>query len=703
MKKIFKILGILVILVLLALVAIPYLFQDKIVSFVKDKANEELNATLDFSGYGLSIFSSFPDLTFHINDLHIDGAGVFDSTRLVSIQEAKIVLDLNSVIGGEEYEVKSIAVKELLLNAIVLEDGTANYDIMKEDFDTDTTIVTEDAYPYQVLLESYEITNSRIVYDNRSLGAYIEINDLDHSGSGNLTDTEYKLTTKTTAGKAIINYEDIEYLTDAELEVDAKFDISDEFRQFDLLENSIRVNGLKLQADGEIYMPEDGVDMDVNFQTTETDLLTILSLIPKDYLPDLNGVETNGIVFIDGNVKGKYDDNSLPGLILNGKIENGFLQYPDLPEAIRDIQIQAGIESPSGKDFSEMKVDISKFHMDLADNPIDATLLVTSALSNDPFLKSSIKSSVDFESIRQAIPLEESDQLRGILTADVDLEGNLSAIGKEDYSNFKAEGTANLIGFNYVSDSLPYPVEIKAAYLNFSPQKLDLTKFDSRIGEVQISATGKIDNYIAWFLNDETLKGRFDFNAGQIDLADFMEDTEESEEAIEETEMGVVEVPGNIDVIINANIDGITYDNVDIKNVRGQIAIADKKAEMKDVRMQMLNGSVVVNGSYDTKDVKAPKVDFNYAIDDMAIKESASTFNAVNTLAPIAKQCVGYFDSGMSFSTTLNEKMEPIYETMQGSGNAFTESVLVENFAPLVKIASALKIGRLDEQDDQEC
>ena len=122
MKKIFKILGILVVLVVLALVAIPYLFQDKIVSFVKDKANEELNATLDFSGYDLSIFSSFPDLTFNINDLHIDGTGVFDSTRLVSIKEAKIVLDLNSVIGGEEYEVKSIAVNELLLNAIVLED-----------------------------------------------------------------------------------------------------------------------------------------------------------------------------------------------------------------------------------------------------------------------------------------------------------------------------------------------------------------------------------------------------------------------------------------------------------------------------------------------------------------------------------------------------------------------------------------------------
>ena len=120
---------------------------------------------------------------------------LFDSIRLVDVEEAKIVLDLKSVLGGEEYKVKSLEVNELLLNAIVLEDGTANYDIMKEEFDTDTTEVSTDSYPYQVLLDSYKISNSKIIYDNRSLGAYIEIDELDHSGSGNLTDAEYKLTT----------------------------------------------------------------------------------------------------------------------------------------------------------------------------------------------------------------------------------------------------------------------------------------------------------------------------------------------------------------------------------------------------------------------------------------------------------------------------------------------------------------------------
>ena len=190
-------------------------------------------------------------------------------------------------------------------------------------------------------------------------------------------------------------------------------------------------------------------------------------------------------------------------------MEDGYLQYPDLPENIEDIELAASIVAPQGKDFSSMSVDLSKFHMDLADNPIDATLLVKSALSDDPYMKSTIKSSLDFSSVRDAIPLDKNDKLDGTLTADVDLEGNLSAVEQEEYDKFHATGSASLIGFNYSSDSIPFDTEIKSAYLKFSPQKLDLTKFESKVGDTEISATGNIDNYLAWFLNDEVLHGRF--------------------------------------------------------------------------------------------------------------------------------------------------------------------------------------------------
>ena len=701
MKKILKALGIILLLLIAAVIAIPYLFQDKIVAFVKTELNSQLNANADWKDYNLSLFSSFPDLKFNLNQFSIEGQGQFDSLVFVSANNASLTFDLKSVISGEEYKVKSLSIDQLVLNAIVLEDGTANYDIMKEEFDTDTTVVQEDAYPYKILLEDYSIKNSKIIYDNRSLGAYLEIDGLNHSGSGSLSDQFYNLTTKTSVNKTNVEYGGISYLKDAEASIDAKFNISDEFRQYDLLENDIRVNDLHLMADGEVYMPEDGINFDIDYKTTQTDLLTLLSLVPASYMPPMDGLESNGSVDLHGSVKGMYGDNSLPGIVVDASIKDGYLQYPDLPENIEDIELAVLVNIPEGNDFGETSINVSKFHMDLADNPIDATLLVKSALSDDPFIKSEIKSSLDFASVKEAIPLGENDQLNGSLTADVDLEGNLSAVQNQEYDKFKATGEANLIGFLYTSDSIPFDTEIKSAYLKFSPQQLNLSEFDSKIGDTEISATGAIDNYLAWFLKDEVLHGRFEVESGYIDVADFMpemESAESTESQEEEIPLSVIEVPANVDIDLKAKIDGLKYDKVDIKNVNGNIAIKDSKAEMKNVRMELLNGSVVLNGSYDTKNPKKPQVDFNYQIDDMGISESASSFNTVNTLAPIAKRCQGSFDSGLNFSTALNENMEPIYETMNGNGNAFTQSVLIQNFEPLSKIATTLKLDQFAEQ-----
>ena len=49
MKKFLSVLVVLILLFVIVLAAVPLLFKDRIVQFVKDKANQNLTATLNFS------------------------------------------------------------------------------------------------------------------------------------------------------------------------------------------------------------------------------------------------------------------------------------------------------------------------------------------------------------------------------------------------------------------------------------------------------------------------------------------------------------------------------------------------------------------------------------------------------------------------------------------------------------------------------
>ena len=73
--------------------------------------------------------------------------------------------------------------------------------------------------------------------------------------------------------------------------------------------------------------------------------------------------------------------------------------------------------------------------------------------------------------------------------------------------------------------------------------------------------------------------------------------------------------------------------------------------------MNTLGGDVMLGGSYSTVNVAEPEVKFNYNIQNLDIKQTSQTFNAVEKMAPIASKCTGKFSSVMTFNSKLDKQM----------------------------------------------
>jgi hypothetical protein len=67
MKKVLRILAIVVGVILLLLILTPLLFKSKIETMVKQKVNEQVHATVDWSGFSLSFFRGFPNLSISLH------------------------------------------------------------------------------------------------------------------------------------------------------------------------------------------------------------------------------------------------------------------------------------------------------------------------------------------------------------------------------------------------------------------------------------------------------------------------------------------------------------------------------------------------------------------------------------------------------------------------------------------------------------
>ncbi|MDD4033749.1 MAG: AsmA family protein, partial [Bacteroidales bacterium] len=132
MKKKFKITGLILASLLLILMLLPFVFQGKITNIVLNQANKNLNAKVAFSEVSLSLIKNFPNATATVHDVSVTGTGAFEKDTLFYAKSTSATLNLMSLISGKEITVKGINLKSPRILAKVLEDGSANWDILPE-------------------------------------------------------------------------------------------------------------------------------------------------------------------------------------------------------------------------------------------------------------------------------------------------------------------------------------------------------------------------------------------------------------------------------------------------------------------------------------------------------------------------------------------------------------------------------------------
>ena len=701
-KRIFISLGILIVLLLAAAVLIPILFKDKIEAAVKTEVNKNINAVVDWGDWDITLLKNFPNLTVEIENVKITNVAPFEGVVLANIAEITATVDIKSLFR-DRIDIKQIGLVRPRINVKVLEDGRANWDIAKADSTAEDS-PTDSASAFNIGLREYWIEDGRLTYDDASLGFAMELFGLDHKGSGDFTQDLFTLSTETEVDTTNVIFDGVKYLKNTKVDIKADLDMDMPNMKFTFKENEATINQLVLGFDGWLAMPGDDIDMDITWKAKKSDLGMFLSLVPAEFASDLKGVQMSGKAGFNGFVKGTYNETNMPAFSLVVDVDNGRFKYPDLPASVEDIYVDLKVNSPGGSDMDKMVVDLKRFAMKMANNPVEARMYLTRPIS-DPNIDAEVRAQVDLASIKTVVPMPAGDDLKGNLTADVRMKGAMSDIEAQRFEKFTAEGKLILLDMAYKSDSLAFPVGINSLYFDFSPRYLALTSFDGSVGSSNIQAKGRIDNYLQWWLKDSALVGTFDMQADKFDLNELMgteEPTSGGEAAPDTTQMSVIEVPNNVDMRLTMAVKEVKYEEMLLTNVSGGLHVHDQRVDLKDVFFNLFQGSVRMAGGYGTTNVTRPDFDLRYDVKDLDIEETVAQVETVQKMAPIAKTAKGKFSTDMNLQGALDQHMDPDMNSLTGKGTLRTKNVRIEGFQPLVDIAKALKIQGIENTTLQD-
>lgn len=716
-KRILKWSGISFLLLLITIIALPFIFEKQIFEKVKSVINDNLNAKFECADYGLTLISTFPNFTLELNNVSLEGVEEFQGVKLLKSESIVFTIDIYSVLWGDQIDIKKIGLKKTDVNVIVLENGKANYDIAKPDSVKVKNGVDTAESKFDLKIREYYLENSNITYDDRAGDMYARIANLNHSGTGDFTQDLFEFKTTTTADTINFTYGGIPYMKNTKLDSKLDFDMDMKNMKFTFKpDDYVKLNELDLAFNGFLAMPAD-MDMDINFSAKQTDFANIYSLVPAIYTADYKSIKFGGKTEFKGFVKGKLSESSMPAFNLDLGVQDGSFQYPGLPKSASGIQVKANVNSKGALDMDDIVVDIAKFNCNLGGNSIAAFLHLVTPMS-DPGIKAGLDAHFNLATLKDVVPVDKNSALTGEIDTDVKIDGRMSTIEKGDYENFKASGKILAKNITYKDEASKTDVNLKVMEFIFAPTHLELAQFDAQMDQTQIAASGKMNNYLAYLLKGETLKGEFKLNSPLLDFNSLMGETAATENgttgttasengttATASTESSVLEIPKNIHFVMQSTIGKIIYPNtpgkpnIELTNLFGQISLVEGVLNLDDLKFNTLDASVKMNGSYDSRDVMNPDVKFNFDIANLDIKKAGETYNIIEKLAPIASKCTGKISTKLDFNTKLNNKMEPDYNTMFGKGTLSTKSIYIEGFEPLNKLADKLKIKSLAKQN----
>lgn len=705
MKKVFKriliTLAILIAVLLLAAVLIPVFFKDKIFAIVKKELNEQLDATTDFKDVDISLFRHFPNLAVGINNLSIVNKEPFAGDTLISADNIDVSVDLMKALKSD-YDIIRVDVQRPRIHALVNENGQASWDITKPD--TSTGISAEPAKPFRMKLRHYSITDGYILYKDDQAHMQAELVNLNHSGEGDFTSDLFTLKTKTTADAISFTQGNIAYLSKVKAVLDADIAVDNKVHKYSFSNTALQLNGLKVNADGFVQMPDtNNMAMDITFKTPSNDFKDILSLVPSVYQSNFKDIKTTGKAALDGFVKGNYNKNQMPAWSVNLLVENGSFKYPDLPQAVTDIQIKMQAGCPDGV-TDHTVVNLEKGHIAFGKEPFDFRMLLKTPVSA-PWVDAAAKGRLDLSQMQQLMKLAVGTKLTGIINADVSFRGSISAAQKQQYEKIDAGGTIGVDNLFYVSEDYPGGLRINSLLLAFNPKNVTVSNLSGSYLQTNFTGNGFIDNLPGYYLHNDPLSAVVNVSADNVDINKWTGTGKNStaQPAGQKQETHAAQntgtpfmVPGNLDVVLNVQAGRVTYDKLVLTDLKGTTALSDQTVFLKQVTGKALDGTMQIDGYYSTKlDKKNPDIQIAYKLVSMDIQKTFLAFNTVEKLMPAARYLSGKMSSQLTLKGKLGADMSPVLSSLSGDGDLLLLEGVLSKFAPVDALASKLNIPQL--------
>ena len=661
---------------MVALVVSVYLFKDRIINQFIQEANKSLNTPVSVKKIDVSALSDFPSLAIVFHDVYVEDSHPGNDT-LIAAKTISFRLNAFEVWQGN-YDIQGLRIENSITHLKINAVGKSNYNILKESEGGGTGTISFD-------LKNVKLIDTEVSYDDKQARQFHLFRSEALDASIRILGDLYKIHAEGDVTTEQIGVGKQKFLVHKEFDAVADIDYDDENKIVTINPSSLGLKRSNFEVTG-AYNFKDKNLIDIQAHGKNTDIQTVLSLLPEDFSKQFREYQSNGEVFFSFIVKGEISAKKDPLFSIAFGCTDATFFHPSYHSRITKANLEGSFATPSFSSLADAKLFLKRVKGELNGLPFEADF----GLSNfdNPVIDLVFKGDLDAKSIMQFYPIPGVNEMSGKVKADVSFAGEIGLLKKRATAQrVKAAGTLDLSDLHLSLGKRPVIIDGLNGSLQFNNNDLALSNCRATIGESDIVLNGLFKNSITFLLfENQPIGVEADLQSKYLNL-DELFSIAFGDEKSDDYDFSI---SPNLYLNFNCEVGALKYRRFKPRNIEGNLLIKNQMAVSRKLAFTAMGGSITMDGIVDAKNPKAIDVVSGFKLNNVYIDSLFYVFENFDQDFIEDKHLKGQATADVSTEMNLNQKLNLYPETLVADISAVIKHGELNNFEPMKSLSRYL-------------
>ncbi|MDH5366086.1 MAG: DUF3971 domain-containing protein [Cyclobacteriaceae bacterium] len=656
-----------------------YLYKDRLIQKFISEVNQHINTPIHVEKIDVSVLEHLPYISIDFNDVIIEESYTWSDDPLITAQKVALSFNPFNILQGS-YTVKQMHIVNGTISLKINRKGENNFSIIENGGGNSTTVFD---------LNKISLNNVEMLYNDLSSDKKIELSTQQLSATLNIEGGLYNITAKGDVLSNNITFNGSSFLENKSFYTNAKLVYDQTKKWVTIAPSKISAYESDFLLKGDYGLTNNKID--ISLSNDETNLKTLLALVPVRYTNRLEKYNSNGNGYFNLSLNGMFQKGQFPSINVSFGFSEAAIYHPDFSTQLDSVTLTGMYESPDFMDLTKASLSLNNVSGRLDNQPFSANLLLNNFTS--PFIDVNFKGDLKMTNLLKFYPKNGFVDATGVISSNISLKGNIQDLKtKSTVNKVKTNGELNLQNVNFLHKESNIPFKELNGGLIFNNNDLTLTDFSGNIGSSNFLLNGLFKNFAAYVLLDNQPIGiEADLTSTLIDMDELLSGNFTSEENTSENYS--FSISPNLQLKFNCNIDQLKFRRFLGNNIQGDLLVKNQVMATNSISVNTMDGHLTLSGSADAS-TDSVFVYSEATLDKIAMDQIFFVFENFKQDFLVDTHLKGSINADITSFLAFDKHLNFNAKEMMADISATIEGGELNNFEPMQNLSDYL-----DEQE----